>query len=191
MSTPLENLLASIHPERTLLANQRLASRALNTFPYPGGRVKDWAAFRNCVTCFFRHTEDILLELPQPLPIHPAMDFNRACHLLKKFGPEGFKTAAYMSIHGVEGGLRHVLEVIATELAEECSANEIRARVAAYWNSLTTQEKMDASAEYLTKYARLLPEDIKEGGAPCLHVFFPRFVEKHPGLLRRLGQVGR
>lgn len=192
MRSALDKLLAKIDPERTFTANERLADRALNTFCYPGVRVRDWSAFRDCVARFFRHADNVLLRLPRPLEVCPDMDFHRACLLLKKeFGKEGIKTSAQIAIHGVEGGLYRVLKAIALRLAAEYSANEIGARAMTHWNSLTAQEKLDLTGEYLAKYGHLLPADVTEGNAPYLRAFFPKFLSKHPELLRRLHEAGR
>lgn len=192
MGSQLDDLLASIHPERTLLDNERLADEALNSFAMPGGAVPDWPAFRDCVTRFVCHAENVMLRPSQPFAVNPKMHFGKACRLLMQaFGPDGDKTAANMAIHGVEGGLRRVLKTLAQGIAEEFSGNEIRGRVSAYWNSLSLEEKLAAPKEYLAKYGHLLPDDVTECGAARVRGFFPKFLETHPETLRRLRHVGR
>ena len=46
MGSRLDDLLASIHPDRTLVENERRTDEALNSFAMPGGAVPDWPAFR-------------------------------------------------------------------------------------------------------------------------------------------------
>lgn len=192
MDARLEKLLASIAPERTRLENERRADRAINTFHMPGATLPDWPSFRRLITDFFRHTENILLGLPGSLSMDREKDFGRACRILMgEFGRDGEKTAALMALHGVEGGLYQVLRIIAWRLAEQYAANEVKARVAAYWSTLTTDEKFQAVNEYLAAFGHLLPEDVTDGGAPRVKAFFPRFLEHHSELLRRMQNVGR
>jgi len=192
MGSRLDDLLAKNHPERTLLENERLADKALNSFATPGGTVPDWPAFRDCTTRFVCHAENVILHPRQPFPVNPAMHFGKACRILMKaFGSDGEKTAANMAIHGVEGGLRHVLKTLAQGIAEEFSNNEIRGRVSAYWNSLSLEERLAAPKEFLAKYGHLLPADVTEGGAARVRGFFPKFLETYPEALRRLRNVGR
>ena len=192
METKLDRLLASIDPDRTLTATAEAVDRAINTFPMPGGCVESWPEFRDCAGSFVCHVENTVLRVCPPREVHPSMDFGRACrHLMKEFGPDGDKTGANMAIHGVEGGLRGVLETLGRRMADEYGTNEIKARIGAYWNRLTVDEKLAASKEYLSKYGHLLPEDVTEGSAPRLRAYFPKFLEQHPQLIRRLRNVGR
>ena len=192
MGSRLDDLLATIHPERTLIENERRADEALNSFTMPGGAVPDWPAFRDCTTRFVCHAENIMLRPRQPFALDPKMHFGKACRLLMQaFGSEGDKTAANMAIHGVEGGLRRVLKTLALGLAEEYSGNEVRAKVSAYWNSLSLEEKLAAPKEYLAKYGHLLPADVTEDSAARVRGFFPKFLETHTETLRRLRNVGR
>ncbi len=192
MGTPLDELLASIHPDRTLLENDRRADEALNSFVMPGASVPNWPAFRECVTRFVCHAENVMLCLRRPMAVNPEMHFGRACWLLSKaFGPDGDKTAANIAIHGVEGGLYGVIKTLAKGLADDFSDNEIHARVSSYWNRLSVDEQIAASSEYLAKYGYLLPADVTEGSAARVRGYLPKFLEKHPFLMQRLGRIGR
>jgi hypothetical protein len=192
MGSRLDTLLASIHPDRTIEENERRANDALNSFTMPGGTVPDWPVFRDCVTRFVCHAENVMLRPRHPLDVNPAMHFGKACRLLMKaFGPDGEKTAASMAIYGVEGGLYHVLKTLAQGLAKEFSGNTIGGRVSAYLNSLSVEEKLAAAKEYLEEYGHLLPADVTDGGAARVLGFFPKFLQSHPEFLRRLRNVGR
>lgn len=192
MATALDDLLRAIAPERTLLAIERLADEALNTFPMPGARVADWDAVHECLARFYRHASGVLLGIGDRMPHDPKRHFGQACALLMKdMGPNADHTAAKMAIHGVEGGLYAVLKRIALRLAEEHADNLIKTEVAQYWNRLSISEKLQASQEYLEKYGHLLPADVTAGGAPRLRAFLPHFLQNHPELTRRLRRVGR
>jgi hypothetical protein len=192
METKLDRLLASIDPKRTQTSTGKAVDRAINTFPMPGGRVESWPEFRDCVSGFVCHVENTVLQLCPPREVHPTMDFGRACrYLMKEFGPEGDQAGANMAIHGVEGGLYRVLKAVGQRMADEYDGNEVKARIGAYWKRLTVDERLDASKEYLSKYGHLLPEDVTEGSAARLRAYFPKFLEQHPQLIRKLRNVGR
>jgi hypothetical protein len=192
VSSRLEQLLASIDPERTILDVERRVDQAFNTFPKPSGILSSWPVFRDYLGRFVCHLETAVLNLPPSHCVDPDMDFGRACRLMmKEFGPDGDKTAANMAMFGVEGGLYQVLKAVARRLAEEYGENEIKARIAAYWNALSVDEKLDATREYLATFGHLLPADVTNGGAARLRAYFPQFLAKHPDLVRRLRNVGR
>ena len=193
MDARLDRLLQDIDPERTILEMERLADQALNTFDYPGACVHNWEEFKECTTRFFRHADAKLLNLEGRMPSNPAIEWGRTCRLLmKEFGStDGDKTAALVSMHGIEGGLLRVLKAIAYGLAAEYAENAVRARISAYWNRLSNEEKWAATDEYLAKFGHLLPTDVTEGGAARLRAFFPQFLAKHPFLTKRLRSVGR
>lgn len=192
MGRQLDELLASIHPDRTLLENERRADEALNSFVMPGASVPDWPSFRECLTRFVCHAENVMLRLRSPIAVNPEMHFGRACWLLSKaYGPDGAIVAANLAIHGVEGGLYGVLKTLAKSLADDFSSNEIRARVNSYWSGLSADEKIAASRDFVAKYGHLLPADLTEGNAARIHGYLPKFLEKYPELQRTLRQVGR
>lgn len=192
MNAKLKQLLASVDPTCVRLEMELRSAQALNTFDVPGAVVPDYPAFRQVIARFFRHADNVLLALRSPLPVDEYGDFGRACRVLMgELGPDGDKTAANMAMYGVEGGLYRVLNIILRHLAEEYTTNEIRARVSAYWSSLPADEKLHAVAEYLNAYGHLLPADITDGGAARVYLHFPRFLEKHPELVRKLREVGR
>ncbi len=192
MSSRLEQLLASIDPERTALDIERRVDQAFNTFPKPSGILSSWPAFRDCMGRFVCHLETAVLNLPSFYRGDPDIDFGRACRLLmKEFGPEGDKTAAHMAMYGVEGGLYQILKTVARRLVEEYAENEIKARIASYWDALPVDEKFEATREFLTRFGHLLPADVTAGGAARVRAYFPQFLAKYPDLIRRLRTVGR
>ena len=186
----LDKLLESIDPERTWDDTRRLADAALNSFPLVSSRVSGWEEFHNIVSRFVCHVENGVLKIHRSHD--PDFDFGRAVRFLHKdFGPNGEITAAQISINGIEGGLYRVLKALALRMVEEYSANEVSARVNHYWNTLTLDERLAASHEYLAKFGHLLPGDVTEGSAPRVRAYLRQFLAKHPELLRRLRKVGR
>ena len=193
MASKLERLLKDIHPARTIDETYRRADEAVNSFPVPTGVVKDRHEFRELMTRLFVHIECSVLRIRPPRAMDPDMYWSRCCQMLKRaYGPEGRYVAIQKAISGHEGGLFSVTRDLAAQMAEEYTKNEISARVAHYWNGLTTvEERLAAPEEYLKLNGHLLPSDVTEGGAARLRGFFPRFLEKHPFLMQRLSRIGR
>ena len=190
MATKLDTLLYEIAPARTLDEEQRKVDQAVNSFHVPSGYIKDHQRFEETMTRLFVHIESAVLMRPRA--VHPAMDGSRCREMLRRaYGPEGMYFAAQKAICGHDGGLRSVIRDLASEMVSEYAENTIGARVHAFWNSLTFDEKLAASKEYIIRYGRFLPQDVVEDGAARLTVFFPKFLEKHPQLLRQLGRTGR
>jgi len=192
MESKLDRLLNRIDPTRTTEDIERSVDNAINSFRIPGGRVESWAEFRDCVSGFLCHVENVVLDLDPPRALHAEIDFGRACRfLMKEFGPEGEKAAARMAIHGVEGGLYRILKVLGHKMAMDYSANAVETLVSQYWKGLTLEEKMQAPLEYLARFQHILPADVLEDGTARLRAFFPKVLAKHPDLIRRLRSVGR
>jgi hypothetical protein len=120
------------------------------------------------------------------------MDQDRALGLLRGiYGSHGEKAAFELARTGQEGGLRAVLRASATRLLDETSRREVHARVASYWDGLSADAKSAAVREYLHKYGHLLPAELTEGSAARVFGTFPRILEEHPYVLRRLRGVAR
>lgn len=96
-----------------------------------------------------------------------------------------------MTRTGKEGGLYRVLKTVADQMAEEYAQNEISGRIYDYWNRLTTDEQVAATDEYINKYGHLLPAELTEGSAARLKANFPKVLEEHPKIIRRMRRVGR
>lgn len=192
MATTLDELLNSIHPSRTLDQVDVRADEAVNLFSMAAATIADWDEFRRCLSRFLAHVENRVLRLASYPAISHDFSWSRCTSLLMKaYGPSGEKAAFEMSRTGVQGGLHAVLRNMALHVAAEYAGNEITARVHTYWNSLSAEEKWAATTEYLAAYGHLLPTDLTEASAARLRANFPRVLEEHPHLLRRLGRVGR
>lgn len=190
--TKLEQLLAQIHPSRTLDGPRHLADSALNSFPFKSSRLHSRPYFKRFMCQLFVHIESTVMGVQPPRPVHPEMDWSRCCRVLKRaYGSEAMYVATQRALDGHEGGLLSVTRDLAACMAEEYAENEVKARVNRYWRGLTTDEKLQASTEYLRLYGHLYPRDIVEEGAARFRAYFPKFLEKHPFLLQRVGRVGR
>lgn len=188
--TKLDALLESIDPACSWDRTQRFAESAINSFPLQSTFVDSWEQFRDIVSRFVCHVENTILKINRPCD--PDFDLGRAIRLLRKdFGPNADIAAAQIAISGVEGGLYQVLKSLATRMVEEYSENEVSAKVSHYWSGLSIEERLDASREYLKKFGHLLPGDVTEGSAPRVRAYLPKFLVKHPNLVRRLRDVGR
>ncbi len=74
-------------------------------------------------------------------------------------------------------------------MGEEYSENEIQAKVTAYWESLSNDEKLAAPDEYLEKYEDVMPRNSKEY-AFRLKMSFWQVLADHPRMLKRLRDLG-
>ena len=194
MGTPLDRVLESLHPDRTLDEVDRRADEAINSFSVPSSRITDWEAFRSCAIRFMRHVEGRILRIQGTFDYDPGMafDWGRCCRILcREYGPNGEKAAFEMARTGNDGGLYGVLKRIARSMAKEFAEAEIRARVFHYWNGLSVDEKLEAGDEYLEKYGHLLPSELTESSAARVRANMPKVLEEHPKMLRRLEELGR
>jgi len=192
MSTKLDRLLESIDPNRTLDVVSARTDRAVNSFSMDTARIDQWEGFKSCMASFYRHVFTTVLRASgQPeLPLDSC--WGRCVRLLDEaYGRNGEKAAFEMSRTGAEGGLYGVLRTVAGLVAEELAHNEITARVGRYWDSLSVDEQLDAATEYLEKYGHLLPSELTEGSAARIRANFPRVLERHPALTRRMRRLGR
>jgi len=195
MTTKLERLLESIHPDRTIDEVSRRVDRAVNSFQAGFSRITDWKEFEKCIARFMVHLQNHVLRLCKPRQLteeHMDFDIHQGFLVLHKlFGQNGEKAAFEMVRTGNEGGLYGVLRKIARGTVDKYAGNEIAARIGDYWNNLSTEEKLDAPNEYLKKYGHLLPSELTEGSAGRIRAFFPKVLEEHPKIIKGLRRVGR
>jgi len=190
--TQLDRLLESIDPDRTLSDVAARTDDAINSFHMNRGSAKKWEEFMGCLIGLFCHVENTVLALDPPRSVNPEIDWGRCSRLLmEEYGKSGEKTAFELARTGVEGGLYGVMKALARRLAAQYVKNEISARISYYWDALTVDEKVAASAEYLEKYGHLLPSEITEGSAARVRANFTKVLEEHPRLIQRTRQVGR
>lgn len=191
MQTKLDKLLASIHPEKTIIKTYNRANEAINTFQ-SHARIEKWDDFSSCMARFLQHIDVCVLRLGEPVALSYDYYLSWFPHVLMKiYGSSGEKAAFEMARTGNEGGLYSVLKAVAMRRADEYSQNEIAAKVATYLDSLSVDEHWEACSEYLSKYGHLLPSEITESNALRIRGNFRKVLENHPRLILNLHNVGR
>jgi len=192
MITRLDRLLESIDPARTLDQVSARVDVAFNLFRVKSGIIEDWGEFKKVLTEFYRHVENTILRIRPSFSGDPDIDWGRCCRLLmKEYGANGEKAAFEMVRAGTEQGLYGVLKAVAKKLIDEYAGNEIAARIISFWAALSTDEKLAASQEYLDKYGHLLPHELTSGSAARIRANFPKVLEEHPRIVKRLRNIGR
>ena len=191
MQTKLERLLSSIDSVRTLDQVSARVDEAVNSFQVESLIIEHWDEFRTVLTNFICHTESITLRIHPPRIPDPDFDWSRCWQLLtKEYGSSGEKAAFEMIRTGSEGGLYAVLKAVAKQMINTFAGNEISARIAHYWEKLSTDKKIAASQEYVRKYGHLLPSELTEGSAARILLNFTKVLEEHPRLIKRMRNVG-
>jgi len=192
MMTRLDRLLESIDPARTLDQVSARADAAINLFRLKSGIIGDWTEFRKILTEFYRHVENNILRIRPSFSGDPDIDWGRCCRLLiKEYGANGEKAAFEIARTGTEQGLYGVLKAVARRMIDEYAGNEIAARISNFWEALSTHEKLAASQEYLDKYGHLLPPELTGGSTARIRANFPKVLQEHPRILKRLRGIGR
>ena len=194
MATPLDQLLDSIHPSRTLEEMDRRVDGAINAFPADAAQITDWEAFRLCLMQFMRHVENTALGMTPGRHDVADVDFlwGLCCRILiREYGPNGEKAAFEMARTGNDGGLYAVFKRIGRSIATQFAGTEIQARVQRYWDGLSVEEKHKAGDEYLEKYGGLLPSELTEGSAARIRANLPKVLQEHPKMMQRLRGIGR
>lgn len=185
--TQLDQLIDQIDPNHTSSEVAYRINEARNSFHIPASIVSSWAEFVSLIAMFFAHLESYTLNMVGRRPNDQTFDFSRAMNLLRKpYGPNAETTACQIAMSSVEGGLRRVLDDLASAMIEIYAQNEIEARINQFWASLSSDEKLETCQEFLDKYGNLLPADVTEGSAPRLKAYFPSFLAKLPALIKRL-----
>jgi len=187
LKTKLDKVLESIDPSLTLDEVSSRVDEAVNSFPTQKSLIKERDEFKKALTRFYCHVENSILQINPPRLPHPEIDWGRCCRLLiKEYGPNGDNVAFEMVQTGVDGGFYAVLKAIARQIADEYAGNQIRSRISDFWESLTANEKVAVSEEYLTKYDHLLPSILLEEGAVRVRAFFGKALEEHPRIAKRM-----
>lgn len=192
MKTKLGKLIHRIDPSRTLDWISSIVDKAVNSFRVRSGQVQDWDEFKTLLINHFCHIENVVLEIrPKRLP-HSDIDWGRCSNMLiKEYGPNGDITAFQIAKSGTEGGLYSVLKAIARRMADEYAGNYIGSYISDFWESLSADEKLAVSKEYLDKYGHLIPSELMEGGAVRVRAFFWKVLEEHPKIVRKLRNENR
>ena len=192
MQTKLDQLLASISPDRTITETYNRANDAINTFHAGPSIIDKWDDFAHCMARFLQRLDACILRLSGP--VESSYDHYLAWFptiLIQAYGPSGEKTAFECARTGNEQGLYGVLKAVAMRRAEEYSQNEITAKVGDYLAGLSVDQQHEACSEYISKYGYLLPSEITEANALRIRASFRQVLEKHPRMLMQFQGVGR
>jgi hypothetical protein len=190
--TGLDQLLESIDPRRTLDETDARVDEAVNSFPLSKAELKQWDEFRLCLIHFMHHIETAVLQV-RTMP-EASLDFawGRCVRLLvHEYGRTGEKAAFEIARTGNEGGLYAVLKGLARRVARQYGEREVAAKVGSWWTTLSIEEKLAATDEYLEKCGHLLPPELTEGSAARIRANLPKVLEEHPRLLQRMRRLGR
>ena len=192
MKTRLDKLLESIDPAITQEQVSARIDDAINTFQIDIGIIKNWDTFKTVLTKFFQHTENKALRLKSFRSTDSDIDWGRCVRLLfKEYGENGEKAAFEIARTGAQGGLYRVLKAVARQMIDEYSGNEVQAKISHFWHSLSVNEQLATTDEYLAKYGLLLPSELTEGNATRIKANFIKVLEEHPQLIKRLKHIGR
>ena len=193
MQTKLDNLLASIDPEETIVETFNRANEAINTFHLNSALIEDWKEFKHCMAKFVRYIDGYCLRLTKSVNVSSDYYWLQFAEpaLRGIYGSNGQKAAFEMARTGVGGGLYGLLRSIAMHVAEDYAKREIQAKVDSYLEGLTVDEQIEASSEYISKHGHLLPSEMTEASAARIHAEFRKVLEKHPWLLLKIRNVVR
>ena len=192
MGGKLEAFLECISCQKTIHQTYGRANEAINTFEFDKAIIHNWDQFRLCVAEFMRHLDACMLNMDRPADI-PAVDYWPMCvrPLLKIYGINGEKAAFEMTRTGNQGGLYAVLKALAMHMAELYTRNEISAKVRLFLGSLTVDEYVDTTTEYIRKYGHIIPPEMTEQSAARIKVNFEKVLIEHPFVIQKLQQAGR
>ncbi len=192
MKTKLDRLLESLDPDLTLDQVSTRVDHALNSFRLGSGIIDDWQGFRTVLTEFFRHVENVVLRIRPSFSGDPDIDWGRCCSLLRRqYGANGEKAAFEITRTGAEGGIYGVLKAVSGQMIDEYAENEIAAKIAHFWDTLSMDEKLSVSQEYLDKYGHLLPYELTSADGARIRASFIKVLGEHPKIVRRLRGIGR
>ena len=192
MQTKLDKLLSSISPEKVIIPTFNRANEAINTFHPKFTLIENWNEFRCCMADFLRHVDNYSLRLHRPVDVSSDYYWSLCARvLLNVYGSSGEKAAFEMARTGNEGGLHSVIRAIAMNVAEAYIKSEIQAKVGVYLDSLSIDQQLEASSEYLAKHGHLLPSEMTEKSTARIHAEFRKMLEKNPWLLLKIHNVGR
>ena len=187
MGTRLDQLLEEIGPSRSIDPTARRVDDALNTFTVGNVHINDWRIAKALMARLYVHIQCTVLDIHPELAVDIEADWGRCCqHLKRVYGSESHYVAMHRIMTTMDGGLRGVINDLAACMAEEYARNEIAARIQRWWQHLTPGERLDAPKEYLANYGHLLPQSVREDGAPRVRAFFTQHLEEYPFALKKL-----
>ena len=192
MKTELTDFLKSIDPARNLEEVAARIDNAIISFRLDSAVIELFGQFKDVLTSFVRHVEGEVLRVDPSKTLNADMSWSKCYRLLQlAYGPNGEKTGFEIVRTGLEGGLNSVLKSVSKRLAADYTQREISARVSNFWHALTVDQQLAVCDEYLKKYGHLLPSELTENDATRIKANFPKVLEEHPRLIRRLRETLR
>lgn len=189
----LESFLATIDPSRTIVETEQRASQAVNSFGYTSAHVSSHGDFVSLIGRFLWHCDSRILGTSHLSNPDPGFTESQALSVIRElYGPSGERVGFEMASTGVEGGLYRVLTEIAAQRARYYNSNEISARVGAYINALSADERIRVANEYVQRYGHLLPSELTEDSGPSVVAArLQQILENHPAAVSRMRGIGR
>jgi len=193
MGTKLDQLLERIDPACTIDKYEARAHEAFNSFEMPADGVQTREDFQNLLARLEFHLLTTRTGCRKPFPVKDQEFWYGHMHerLIEEYGLQGARVAFEMASTGVDGGLYGVLTTMVARFGRKWAEKIIASEVLEYCHGLSTDERLAAPQEYLEKFRRLLPSDIRHGLDYRLAREFWRVLEQHPHLIRRMRRIGR
>jgi len=185
MPSKLQVLLKKIDPAQTIKPNYKRSDEAVTGFSFNKPTIVSWEEMQDCLESFNRY----LYQHQFPSGnVQMDQDFSYGLaiqHLEKKY-PENTSTTVFSIMSsGAEGGVYTILKALAQAVAVEFSSRVIGSHVSKYWDSLSTDEKLSASDEYIDLYQDILPASVLSDRVR-FKTFFWKVLEDHPWMLKRI-----
>lgn len=185
MASKLQALLKEIDPARTIEPHFNRADEAITGFAFNKSTISSWEEMQDCLAAFLRYLYQFQFSSSN---IQMDQDFSYRLaiqHLEKKY-PENTSTTVYSIMSsGAEGGVYAVLKALALAVASEFSSRVIGSHVSKYWDSLSTDEKLSVSDEYINLYKDILPASVLRDRVRFKASFW-KVLEDHPWMLKRI-----
>ncbi len=192
MQTELDKLLSSISPEKVIIPTFNRANKAIGIVHPRSALIQNLDEFKYCMAEFLRYIDRYTLRLRGSVDVSSDYYWLLCARVLREvYGSNGDKAAFEMARTGNDGGLNSVIRSIAMHVSEGYIKMEIQAKVNAYLKSLSNDQQLAASSEYLAKHGHLLPSEMTEASAGRIRAEFRKVLEKHPWLLLKIHEVGR
>ena len=189
MTTRLRMLLGNIEPIPDRIG--RLVDNAVNTFGRQIARFAHGDEYTAWLSEFYCHLECTVLGI-KPRPVHPCLDLGRALDLLKKqYGANVTQTLFDIARSGSEGGLRQIMRTMADLYSEEYARNLIGVTVGFYLADRAPSVLLRDAREYVALHPDIIPAELAEGTPARIMANFPKVLEMHPLVVKRIRQTGR
>jgi hypothetical protein len=119
-------------------------------------------------------------------------DLCRAWNLLKRpYGQNAPQALFDIAKSGSEGGLRQIMRTMADAYGEEYARQLIGVAVTFYLKGRAPSVLISDAREYITLYPDIVPAELTDGTPARIMANFPKVLEMHPFLMRRVRQTGR